>query len=202
MRFPFWRRCRHHEANAHHVCDLRRPGCDRNCGRIRIRNLAHVSSLAVDPSRRFHSRAIRAKLPAANPGRNAAMRTFAICAVALACLAASPVLALSEKPYLAATDADFGNLLPPPPADGSAADKRDMKQLLDMQKAATPAQLAKAEADVEVSVYRLAGEIFGPTFTKERFPLAGAFFAKVNTDSAVGVRPIKAQYHRKRPFHA
>jgi acid phosphatase (class A) len=130
------------------------------------------------------------------------MRTFAICAVALSCLAASPVLALSDKPYLAATDADFGNLLPPPPADGSAADKRDLKLLIDMQKAMTPERLAKAQADVEVSVYRLAGEVFGPTFTKERFPLAGAFFAKVNQDSAVGVRPIKQQYQRQRPFQA
>jgi acid phosphatase (class A) len=130
------------------------------------------------------------------------MRTLVSYAVALVCLAASPALALSDKPYLVASDADFGNLLPPPPADGSAADKRDMKLLLDMQKAATPEQLAKAKADVEVSVYRLAGEIFGPTFTKERFPLAGEFFAKINRDSAVGVRPIKQQYERRRPFQA
>jgi acid phosphatase (class A) len=130
------------------------------------------------------------------------MRTFASCVVALVCVAAAPALALSDKPYLVATDADFGNLLPPPPADGSAADKRDMKLLLDIQKAVTPEQLAKAKADVEVSVYRLAGEIFGPTFTKERFPLAGEFFAKVNRDSGVGVRPIKLQYERRRPFQA
>ena len=134
------------------------------------------------------------------------MRLFASVAIAMICavapLAAPPAHALSDKPYLVATDADFGSLLPPPPADGSRADQRDMKLLLDMQKALTPEQLAKAKADVEVSVYRLAGEVFGPSFTKERFPLAGEFFAKVNRDSAVGVRPIKQQYERRRPFQA
>ena len=70
------------------------------------------------------------------------MRKLALYSVVLLMLGAAPALSLSDKPYLAETDADFANLLPPPPADGSAADKRDMKQLLDMQKAATPAQLA------------------------------------------------------------
>jgi acid phosphatase (class A) len=135
-------------------------------------------------------------------GESKTMRVFATCAIAIFCLAASPALALSDKPYLAATDADFGNLLPPPPADGSAADKRDLQLLLDLQKAATPERLAKAQADVEISVYRLAGEIFGPTFTKEHFPLAGEFFAKINRDSAVGVSPIKRQYERRRPYQA
>jgi acid phosphatase (class A) len=130
------------------------------------------------------------------------MRTFALYAVALICLAASPALAFSDKPYLVATDADFGNLLPPPPADGSAADKRDLQMLLDIQKANTPERLAKAQADVEISVYRLAGEVFGPSFAKERFPLAGEFFAKINKDSAIGVAPIKRQYKRLRPFQA
>jgi acid phosphatase (class A) len=122
--------------------------------------------------------------------------------IALACLAAVPAFALSDKPYLAATDADFGNLSPPPPADGSAADKRDMEVLLGLQKAASPARIAKAEADVEASIYRVAGEVLGPSFTKERFPLTGEFFAKVSRDSGVGVGPIKRQYQRKRPYQA
>jgi len=130
------------------------------------------------------------------------MRNFVLSAVTFLCLAASPALALSDKPYLVATDADFGNLLPPPPADGSAADKRDMQVVLEMQKAMTPERLAKAQADVEISVYRVANEIFGATFAKERFPLAGEFFAKINRDSAIGVGPIKQNYQRLRPFQA
>jgi acid phosphatase (class A) len=130
------------------------------------------------------------------------MPKLATSLIAFVCLAAIPAFALSDKPYLVATDADFGNLLPPPPADGSAADKRDMEVLLGLQKAAAPARRAKAEADVEASVYRVAGEVLGPAFTKERFPLTGEFFAKVNRDSGVGVGPIKRQYQRRRPYQA
>jgi acid phosphatase (class A) len=129
------------------------------------------------------------------------MRMFAY-AVALACLAASPALALSTQPYLMPTDADFGNLLPPPPADGSPADMRDLQLVLDFQKAATPERLAKAQADVEVSIYRVAGEVFGPSFNWENYPLVGQFFLKINRDSAVGIRPIKQQYYRAPPYEA
>ena len=130
------------------------------------------------------------------------MRTIALCSVLLVCLGAAPALSLSDKPYLAETDADFGNLLPPPPADGSARDKRDMQIVLEMQKAVNPERLQHIQADTEISIYRVAGEVFGPNFTKDRFPLAGDFFGKINKDSAVGVRAIKQKYKRLRPFQA
>jgi len=130
------------------------------------------------------------------------MRKLVVCSALLLCFGVGSAFALSDKPYLNATDADFGNLLPPPPADGSAMDKRDMQTVLDLQKAVTPERLALIQADTEQSVYRFAGEVFGPNFTKERFPLAGAFFDKVRNDSAVGVRPIKLAYKRLRPFQA
>jgi acid phosphatase (class A) len=130
------------------------------------------------------------------------MRKLALCSLVLICLGASPALALSDKPYLAESDADFANLLPPPPAAGSPGDKRDMRRVLELQKGLTPERLARIQADVEQSVYRIAGEVLGPDFTKERFPLAGPFFDKVNRDSAVGVRAIKQKYKRLRPFQA
>jgi acid phosphatase (class A) len=130
------------------------------------------------------------------------MRKLALYSVVLLMLGAAPALSLSDKPYLAETDADFANLLPPPPADGSPADKRDMQMLLDLQKTLTPERLERIQIDTEQSVYRVAGEILGPSFTKDRFPLAGAFFDKVNKDSAVGVRAIKQKYKRLRPFQA
>jgi acid phosphatase (class A) len=117
-------------------------------------------------------------------------------------LGALPALALSDKPYLAGTDADFASLLPPPPAEGSARDKDDMQAVLDLQKTLTPERLERIQADTEQSVYRVAGEVLGPNFTKERFPLAGEFFDKINKDSVVGVRAIKQKYQRPRPFQA
>jgi acid phosphatase (class A) len=130
------------------------------------------------------------------------MRKLALCSIVILVLAAAPALSLSDKPYLAESDADFANLLPPPPADGSPADKRDMQMLLDLQKTLTPERLERIQTDTEQSIYRVAGEVLGPSFTKDRFPLAGAFFDKVNKDSAVGVRAIKQKYKRLRPFQA
>jgi len=130
------------------------------------------------------------------------MRGLASFCVVLLCLAATPALALSDKPYLNAGDADFGNLLPPPPADGSALDKRDMQGVLDLQKKLDAARLELIQADTEQTVYRVAAPVLGPTFTKDRFPLAGAFFDKVRDDSGVGVRDIKQKYKRLRPFQA
>src|ERR1700730_4085957 len=130
------------------------------------------------------------------------MRKLALSSVLLLLLGAAPALSLSDKPYLAETDADFANLLPAPPADGSAGDKADMQALLALQKTLTPQRLERIQADTEQSVYRVAGEVLGPTFTKEHFPLAGAFFDKVNKDSGVGVGAIKRKYKRLRPFQA
>ena len=130
------------------------------------------------------------------------MRKLALGSIILLLLSAGAALALSDKPYLMESDADFANLLPPPPADGSPGDKRDLQALLELQKGLTAERLAKIHADTEQTVYRVAGEVLGPSFTKERFPLAGEFFTKVNKDSAVGVRAIKQKYKRLRPFQA
>jgi len=130
------------------------------------------------------------------------MRKLALYSAILLCLGTGQALSLSDKPYLNANDADFGNLLPPPPADGSALDKRDMQGVLDLQKTLTSARLERIQADVEQTVYRVAGEVLGPAFTKDRFPAAGAFFDKIREDSGVGVRDIKQKYKRLRPFQA
>ena len=130
------------------------------------------------------------------------MRKLVLWSVLLLSIGATPALSLSDKPYLAATDASFADLIPPPPADGSPRDKFDLQTVLTLQKALNPKLMAQIQADTTLSVYQLAGEVFGPGFTKERFPTAGAFFDKVNTDSSVGVREIKQKYKRQRPFQA
>jgi acid phosphatase (class A) len=130
------------------------------------------------------------------------MRHALFCSLALFVFAATPSLALSDKPYLVESDANFGGLLPPPPTDGSPAGRQDLQRVIELQKGMTPERLDRIHADTEATVYRVAGEVFGPTFTKERFPLAGAFFDKINKDSVVGVRAIKQVYKRQRPFQA
>src|SRR3954469_8239484 len=129
------------------------------------------------------------------------MRKLALAPVLLLCLAAAtPSLALSGKPYITAADVDFPALLPPPPSENSPEGKRDLQAILDLQKNMTPQLDAAIHHDLDQSVYTVAGPVLGPKFTKENFPLAGEFFAKVVKDAGVGVGPIKQKYKKLRSF--
>jgi acid phosphatase (class A) len=128
------------------------------------------------------------------------MRKLAVLSVIALCLAATPALSLSGKPYITAADVDFPGLLPPPPSETSAAGKRDLQAIVDLQKNMTPERLAAIHRDLDQSVYTVAGPALGAKFTKENFPMAGAFFDKVVKDAGVGVGPIKQKYKKLRPF--
>jgi acid phosphatase (class A) len=128
------------------------------------------------------------------------MRKAALLTVLVLSLAVSRSFSLSDKPYITASDVDFPALLPPPPPEDSPAGKRDLQTILDLQKNMTPQRMAAIQADTEQTVYRVAGEILGPNFTKENFPMAGPFFDKVRNDSGVGIGPIKQKYKKVRPF--
>ena len=128
------------------------------------------------------------------------MRKLALFSVLALCLAATPVLSLSQKPYITATDVDFPGLLPPPPTETSPDGKRDLQAIIDLQKTMNADRLVAIRHDLDQSVYTVAASVLGPKFTKENFPLAGAFFDKVVKDAGVGVGPIKQKYKKLRPF--
>jgi len=128
------------------------------------------------------------------------MRKLALFSVLALCLAATPALSLSQKPYITATDVDFPGLLPPPPTETSPDGKRDLQAIIDLQKTMNADRLAAIRHDLDQSVYTVAASVLGPKFTKENFPLAGDFFAKIVRDAGVGVGPIKQKYKKLRPF--
>src|SRR5882672_2782114 len=128
------------------------------------------------------------------------MRKLALAPILLLCLAATPAASLSDKPYISATDVDFPGLLPPPPSETSPAGKRDLQAILDLQKNMTPERMAAIHRDLDQSVYTVAVPVLGARFTKENFPMTGAFFDKVVKDAGVGVGPIKQKYKKLRPF--
>src|SRR5258708_32651603 len=101
------------------------------------------------------------------PPGGTTMRNLALCYIVLLMLGAAPAWSLSDKPYLAETDADFANLLPPPPAGGSAGDKRGMQMLLDLQKTLTPQRPGRRPGDTAPTGYPGSGEVLGPTLTQE-----------------------------------
>jgi acid phosphatase (class A) len=128
------------------------------------------------------------------------MRKLALAPLLLLALAATPALALSDQPYITASDVDFPALLPPPPKEDSGAGKRDLQAVLDLQKNMTPERMANIQRDLEQNVYVIAAPVLGPKFTKENFPLTGEFFTKIQKEGGVGVGPIKQKYKKQRPF--
>jgi acid phosphatase (class A) len=129
------------------------------------------------------------------------MRKLALAPVLFLCLAAAtPALALSDRPYITAADVDFPALLPPPPKEDSPQGKRDVQAILDLQKNMTPERMAAIHTDLDQTVYTVAGPVLGAKFNKQNFPMAGTFFDKVVKDAGVGVGPIKQKYKKLRPF--
>jgi acid phosphatase (class A) len=126
------------------------------------------------------------------------VQKLAFYAAVLFCLLAA--LVLPDRPYLTTGDVDFGSVLPPPPADGSLAQQREIQIILDLQKSLTPERLTRIQADTAVSIYRLVEGIFGPHFSKDRFPVTDVFFDRVIQITAASVNPVKEKYGRLRPF--
>ena len=128
------------------------------------------------------------------------MRKLAFASTLLLCLAATPVLAISEKPYMTAKDVDFALLVPPPPAEDSPAGKLDDQFILDAQKNMTPQRMADIQRDFAQDVFVVGAPTLGPKFSKENLPMTDAFFAKVIKETGVGVGPLKQKYKKIRPF--
>lgn len=109
-------------------------------------------------------------------------------------LAALPALATDDN----APVVDLTALLPPPPATGSPAARRDLQGVLDMQARRTSAEITAAQADRLHSVFRFA-DVFGAAFTPQQLPRTTAFFARVVAYDKGEVTAVKAFWHHPRP---
>lgn len=101
--------------------------------------------------------------------------------------------------YISVTAVDLTQLLPPPPAKGSAAAREDLDAVLRAQSARTPASMAAAKADVLVSVFRFA-DVLGPAFSSERLPRTNALFSMAGRDATAIGRRAKYYWQRPRPY--
>ena len=128
------------------------------------------------------------------------MRKLTLMSVAGLCLLATSAFALSEKPYITQSDIDIASLLPSPPAENSPAGQLDLQIVRDLQKNMTPERAKAVSGDLPQDVYTIAGPVLGASFTKDKFPLTGAFIDKVVKDASFGVGPVKQKYMKPRPF--
>jgi acid phosphatase (class A) len=111
----------------------------------------------------------------------------------------APVHAQDAKPFTDAKAIDLVSLLPPPPANDSPQTKAELGEILAIQVERTPQMVEHAKVDDEETVWRFAGEMFGPSFTKDKLPKFSAFFDRVVETEGAVVDPAKKILNRPRP---
>ena len=108
----------------------------------------------------------------------------------------------AQAEFISPAQVDLLALMPPPPAEGSARAQMDFDEAWMTQAAANADVRAEARADVEETVFRFGGGLFGDKFTKENLPKAAAFFPKVLADGNAVVDHVKDVWGRARPCQA
>ena len=115
--------------------------------------------------------------------------------------AATSAAQSQQAPYIAPGTLDLAALLPPPPAAGSAAERAELDAMLRIQEARTPAQAERAHKDEQVSIWRFADALGNPpAFNAKQLPVTGAFFARLQHQTASFSSPAKDVFGRPRPF--
>jgi acid phosphatase (class A) len=111
---------------------------------------------------------------------------------------ASPTVRAEQPAFLTPTDINLLQLLPPPPANGSSAFKRELQELERLQAQRTKARVAQAIADQEETIWRFL-EGMGKPIDKTKIPLAAKFYRSVLETVEAITRPAKEEFKRVRP---
>jgi acid phosphatase (class A) len=103
--------------------------------------------------------------------------------------------------YLTHSSLNLYRLLPPPPEAGSAQERAELDELLQIQAGRTPAQIQRARDDANVSVFRFADALGSPPqFNAKSVPLTAALFERVAKDESLFLNSAKDDFGRPRPF--
>jgi acid phosphatase (class A) len=102
------------------------------------------------------------------------------------------------EPFVTAKQLDLSLVLPPPSPVDSDEMKGELAELLKIQATRTPDQVAQAQGDAELTVWRFA-DVLGPHFTKEALPKVAALFDRVVATEGAVVDPAKDLWKRPRP---
>ncbi len=103
--------------------------------------------------------------------------------------------------YLEGKKLNLLKLIPPPPAVGSAGEKRDISEVLEVQENRTAAEVELGIADDVLDIYRFGTE-FGPQFKAANLPVTDAFFKRLHQDTRTYVMLSKEYWSRERPANA
>ncbi|MFI5014077.1 MAG: phosphatase PAP2 family protein [Hyphomicrobiales bacterium] len=100
--------------------------------------------------------------------------------------------------YLDPSQVDLVDILAPPPAPQSPEGKAELAAVLAAQRTRTDADVKRAQADNELSVFRYAN-VLGEGFSQQNLPFATLFFNDVWADGGQVVNPARAHFNRQRP---
>jgi acid phosphatase (class A) len=108
--------------------------------------------------------------------------------------------ALAGETFLPDTAVDLVRYLAPPPPVESSANRAELAALLQLQATRTPAEVAYAQADQKISVFRFADSLDTARFKESLLPITAHFFEKTLT-TANGIYGVaKKSFARPRPF--
>jgi acid phosphatase (class A) len=94
----------------------------------------------------------------------------------------------------------FIKRIPPPPAANSGEERADVAEVIKLQAAATPAQIAKARWTLNLNLFTFGEALGDKKFTPAHFPRTARFFRELNNLIAQANDPLKAYYRRPHPF--
>ncbi len=128
--------------------------------------------------------------------------TLAVASLAPAQDAMKPAAPTAVLHFTKTDGIDLAVVLPDPPAAGSLAANADIQTVLQVQAARTPEQVAWAQTVDKNDLFATygAGNLLGPDFKKEKFPLLVALLKDANDDLRPMVDASKKRYARPRPY--
>ena len=110
---------------------------------------------------------------------------------------AKPVKALA---YLTPADIDPARLLPPPPVDGSEANRAELAEIHRIIGAASPDRMAQAKWDDEHEDPSAFAAAVGAGFDLAKLPATAEVLAIVQDDASLAASAAKKAFQRKRPW--
>ncbi len=129
----------------------------------------------------------------------------AIIAAPLPALAQTQTPAPAAKPqkvlqFLSPDDVDPARLLPPPPAEGSAAEKADLADVRRAIADRSPERFAQAKWDDDHEDPSMFAPTLGERFDMQKLPATRDVLAIVQNDASVAASGAKKLFQRKRPW--
>jgi acid phosphatase (class A) len=129
-------------------------------------------------------------------------RVFLTLCLAISVMATGSVAAREPAPvFVMPAQIDAADMLPFPPAPGSAAAKAELAKLHHIQRMRTRAEIAHARRDEKERDIFIFKTVLGPGFNAKALPLTAALSTHVDDDEWADIEPVKNVFHRVRPYN-